>query len=145
MNIDEEYLETKVMTAPPHVLHQMVVDGAIRFANQAERALRKKDFSAAHLALGSSRGFILELITGLDPSKAPDLVDQLKGIFLFAYRKLVEADMSHNPQTVSDAIRVLRVHRDTWNELSQRLLTETQQSASPEQPIPGPHRLSWSG
>jgi flagellin-specific chaperone FliS len=39
MTTAAEYLEAQVLTASPHRLHLLVVDGAIRFARQAQAAL----------------------------------------------------------------------------------------------------------
>ena len=65
MNGPEEYLETQVMTATPHQLHMMVIDGAIRFATQAEEALQEDDFETAHFALNRSREFVTEVGEGV--------------------------------------------------------------------------------
>ena len=35
------YLESKVLTAPPHRLHLMLIEGAIRFGRQADEALQR--------------------------------------------------------------------------------------------------------
>lgn len=139
MNGEDEYLETKVMTARPHQLHLMVIDGAIRFALQAKEALNEQDVEAAHFALNTSRGFVAELISGLDPKHAPEIVDRLKGLFVFAYRNLVEADLRHDPQRIGAAIRVLKMHRETWVALSETL---QQQAADQTAEI---KQRSWTG
>lgn len=148
MTPQDEYLETRVMTAQPHQLHLMVLDGAIRFMKSAEKALDEKDYEAAHFALGSSRDFVAELISGLDPAHTPELVDQLKALFVFVYRNLVRADLEHDTQLVCDALKILQIHRDTWVAMTQQLpaqsafqpdsLPEDQPPASPHQP-PHPH------
>ena len=120
----DEYLETSVMTATPHQLHSMVVSAAIRFAVQAEQALEESDHEAAHFALNNSRDFVSELIAGLDQEQSPELVDQLKGLFYYVYRNLVQADLHHDCGMVRDALSILRIHRDTWNKLSEKLKQE---------------------
>jgi flagellar protein FliS len=125
---DDQYLEAKVMTATPHQLHLLVVDGAIRHATRAEQALEQQDIETAHLSLSSSRDFVSELISGLNADQAPQLIESLKALFVFVYRKLVAADTEHNPQLVRDALLVLRKHRDTWAELTQQLQQRQAQS-----------------
>ena len=39
MHRQDEYLDSKVMTASPYHLHLMVIDGAIRHAAQAEQTM----------------------------------------------------------------------------------------------------------
>ena len=42
-----QYLESKVLTAPPYRLHLMLIEGAIRFGRQAAEALERGDQVAA--------------------------------------------------------------------------------------------------
>ena len=114
-----DYLQTQVLTASPHRLHLMVVDGALRHAARAEQAIESGDFEAAHFALNKSRDFVTELLSGLDPGPAPELVGLLKNLFLFAYRKLAEADRCRDARLVRDARKILEMHRETWVEVGQ--------------------------
>lgn len=128
---DNEYLETQVMTAPPHQLHLMVLDGAIRFATRAEHALDQGDPETGHLALTKSRAFVTELLSGLDRERAPEMVDQLQSLFLFVYRNLVEADLQRDPQRVRNALRILRIHRETWIALMEKLQRDQEAIGAP--------------
>ncbi len=121
---NDEYMASQVMTAPPHQLHMLVVDGAIRFARQGRQALQDEDVETAHIALGKSRDCVSELISGLDEEQSPELTDQLKGLFFYAYRNLVQADIDRELQMIDDALRVLEVHRETWQALTDRLSQE---------------------
>jgi flagellar protein FliS len=135
---DDQYLEAKVLTATPLQLHLLVVDGAIRHAARAQQALEQSDVETAHASLGTSRDFVSELISGLDAGQAPQLVDSLKALFVFVYRKLVAADVERNPQLVREALVVLRKHRETWTELAQQLLQQQAQS------VPQSADKSWT-
>ena len=112
-----DYLETQVLTASPHRLHLMVVDGALRHAARATEALEAGDYESAHFALNKSREFVIELVSGLDPGPAPELADRLKNLFLFIYRNLAEADRRRDPRLVRDARKILEMHRETWLEV----------------------------
>ena len=142
---DDEYLETQVMTASPHQLHLMVIDGAIRHAAQAVKALEQNEIEKSHLALDNSRGFVGELISGLDETSAPELVATLKGLFFFVFRSLVDADLNRDAQPVHDALKILRMHRETWIELadiSREEKNASMQKNSPPQPHINPQRAS---
>lgn len=117
----DEYLEAQVMTASPHQLHLMVVDGAIRFATRAEQAIENDDIEAAHCALNDSRAFVTELISGLKDGEVPELTERLRGLFLFVYRNLIDADSEKDVQKVRDSLKILRSHRETWVELGEKL------------------------
>ena len=135
---DDQYLETQVMTASPLQLHLMVVDGAIRFAKHAMQALHESDIETAHSSLNKSRDFVSELIGGLRPDHAPELVDRLKGLFLFVHRSLVNADLNRDPTQVADALKVLELHRDA----SVKLIDKLRQQNSTE--AAGKRETSWT-
>ena len=141
MNGQDEYLESKVMTASPYHLHLLVIDGAIRHALQAEQAMATDEFETAHFALNDSRAFVGELVSGLDDGQAPELVDPLKGLFLFAFRNLVEADLQRDVAKIQDAIAVLRSHRETWLALADKLENLADDDSATSAP-PRPHHLS---
>lgn len=136
----DPYLETKVMTAQPHQLHMMVVDGAIRFATRAEQALAEQDFETAHFALNDARGFVSEMISGLQEEHAPELVQKLKSLFGFVFLNLVEADRDQDVVKVRDALKILRIHRETWAELGDTLA----ESADPASPVSTEQHVSQS-
>lgn len=120
MNIAEEYLETRVMTASPEELHLMVIDGAIRNAMHAREALTEKNYEGAHNALSQARQFVVELICGLNDEQSEEVVTNLKRLFAFAYQRLNEADMFHDVDMIQDALQVLESHRETWKEVIRR-------------------------
>ena len=135
----DEYLQTRVMTATPVQLHLMVVDGAIRNAADAERSLTKRRFDDAHGSIGRANAFVGELIAGLDPSRLPGVVENLKSLFLFIHHNLVEADRQRDPRRAADALSILRMHRETWVALGEKLARE----APTEAPRPE-GGFSWS-
>ncbi len=114
---NDEYLEAQVLTASPKQLHLMVIDGDIRFAVQAKRALEKNDIETAHFALNSSREFVSELMGGLNEEQSPEIVSQLKSVFFFVFRRLVDADLQRDVSIVSDTLKILRMYHETWYQL----------------------------
>jgi len=139
---EDAYLETKVMTAPSHQLHLMVIDGAIRLANQAETAMEAGDFETAHFALDKCRDFVTELISGLDEKQLPDVVEKLKGLFFFIYTNLVEADQDRDINKLRDSLKILLMHRETWLLLIEKLIQENQIESSGA--AAAPKSTSWS-
>jgi len=136
----DEYLETQVITAAPHQLHLMVIDGAIRFALTAEAALRQRQIEAANAALDQARGFVGEMLCGLNPTRFPEVVDRLKALFLFVHRNLVKAGIQRDVQLVTDSITILRLYRETWLALGEKL----KQESTAEAPAMSESRFSWA-
>lgn len=148
MNAAQEYLAARVMTAPPQALHLLVVDGALRHAARAEAALEAGDRETAQKALNDARSFVGELIGGLDKSAAPEVVANVASLFVFAYRRLAEADVYGSAEKVRDAAKVLRLHRETWAELVSKLQSSPEPAAAAARPavvaapaaaVPAPH------
>jgi len=117
----DEYLETQVKTASPERLHLMVVDAALRYGQQGVDALERGEIEAAWLSLNRSRACVAELISGIKPEPDPELSANLRGVFVFAYRQLATAGRTHAPQPAVDALKILQIHRETWQELIQQL------------------------
>ena len=139
MTFATEYLETNILTATPHQLHLMVIDGAIRHATGAETALQSRDFGQGQTQLSRANQFVAELIGGLDSTRQPQVVDRLKSVFVYVQRTLADAERKHDPQLVTDALAVLRLHRKTWVALGEQLAQEAASHCPP------PHTgFSWS-
>jgi flagellar secretion chaperone FliS len=139
MSFATEYLETKILTATPHQLHLMVIDGAIRYATAAENALQSRDFAQAQTQLDRANQFVAELIAGLDTARQPHVVDRLKSVFVFVQRTLADGDRRRDPRPVADALAVLRLHRQTWLALGEKLAQEAAEHC------PRPHAgFSWT-
>lgn len=140
MSYAAEYLESQVMTAGPHRLHLLVVDGAIRFARRASEALDGQRWDELDGALSRSRDCVAELLGGLDFDQAPDLADRLKALFTFVYRNLALADTERSHRRIRDALRILEIHRETWLELGESLA----KAAAGDHIVPTPHARSWT-
>lgn len=134
----DRYLESEVETASPHRLHLIVLDAAIRHGRIAREALQAGDRERAHEALAKCRDLIGELIGGLDASHAPNMIERLKALFVFAYRNCAEAETQQSPQAVADALRVLEMHRETWVELGRLLLADSGRTPEPAR-VDSPH------
>jgi len=141
MSQQDEYLETQVMTATPAQLHLMVIDGAVRFSTRAEEALDESDFEAAHFSLNTARDFVTELIGGLNDEHAPEITERLKALFAYVYRNLVEADMERDVTKVRDALKILRMHRESWTALMAQLNSDSANNG----PVPPPQGRNWAG
>ncbi|WP_417392955.1 flagellar export chaperone FliS [Gimesia sp.] len=140
----KDYLENQVLTAKPLQLHLMVVDGALRFARKAALAAADKNFEQAHFALDKSRDLVAELIGGLDPSQQPEMVEQLKALFVFVYENLHHADVKQDASFIQNAIKVLEIHRESWCELMAMLKDETPEAQSvihSHESLQRPHHL----
>ena len=104
----QAYLKTKVLTASPAELRLMLLDGAIRFSEQARRGYESKDFESAFDGTTKAQAILLELINALRPDQAPELCKRLSALYTFMYTSLVQASTTRDVALVDEVIQLLR-------------------------------------
>jgi len=134
----QKYLRTKVLTATAEQLQMMLFDGAIRFCQQARIALEKKNFEQSYQALTKAQAIVNQLICALKPDVLPDLCKRLKGLYAFAYRRLVDANLNHHVESLDEALNVLKFQRQTWAMLMENLGKQKAAAAAAKLDIPAP-------
>lgn len=113
-NGSDAYLRTKVMTAKPAELRLMLLDGALRFTEQARQGYASKDFELAYNGTRRAQAILLELVTSLRHDIAPELCKNVAAVYTFLYTSLVKASMTKDISAVDDVLRILRYERETW-------------------------------
>jgi len=131
------YLRDAVMTATPEQLQLMLYDGAIRFARQARDALQRRDYETSCERLTRAQHIILEMLSGLNYDVNRELCERVASLYNFLYRKLVDACVEHSTAHVDDALKVLRLERETWQLLVDRLQRDRDLAAAGDAPPGG--------
>ena len=108
------YLRDSVLTATPEQLQLMLYDGAIRFSHQGRDAIERKDYEASFEKLTRAQHIVQEMQSGLRHEVNPQLCERVASIYNFVYRKLVDASTGRDVGAIDDAVRILRIERDTW-------------------------------
>ena len=134
----QNYLRTQVLTATPEQLQMMLYDGAIRFAEQARPALASKNWEASYNAISRAQKIITELTSSLRHDIAPELCGRLASIYNFIYRKLVEANVEHKSESLDEAIKILKIQRETWEMLLKQLGRQKAAEAARKLDVPAP-------
>ena len=134
----QNYLKTRVLTATPEQLQMMLYDGAIRFCEQAGPAIAKKDWETTYNTLSKAQRIVTELITSLRHEIQPDLCKKLAGLYTYIHRKLVDASTKHNPESLEEALRLLRYQRETWAMLMDQIGKQKAGTVARKIDIPAP-------
>ena len=129
---DNPYLRDAVLTATPEQLQLMLYDGAIRFAMQGRDALEKKDYATSHDKLTRAQNIITEMQAGLNYDVNRELCERVASIYGFLFAKLVEGNVQRDLQAIDDALRVLRIERQTWQILVDKVNKVRQQQDEPD-------------
>ena len=131
----QAYLRTKVMTASPAELRLMLIDGAIRFAEQTKRGYETRNFEMSFDGTTKTQAILMELVNALRPEQAPELCQRLTALYTYLYRLLVEASSERDVSKVDEVLTRLRFERETWS-LCLGELAKENRSASTMQELP---------
>jgi flagellar protein FliS len=117
----DDYLTTEVTTAPPQKLHLMLIEAAVRSAELARERWRAGQDGSASAALVRAQEILGELLAGLNREADAALAKRVASVYLFVFRNLMQANCQRDEQKLDDAIRVLKVERETWRQVCRQL------------------------
>jgi flagellar protein FliS len=137
-----QYLESKVLTAPSHRLHLMLIEGAIRYAKEAEAALRRDDAVTADAPSMRLIDVISELLVGVRQTKT-ELNQKIAELYLYLFRLAGEAKVNDDPDKLVEVLKLLEFERQTWQLVCDKLGNELPADAGPARsPIAVPIQTS---
>lgn len=139
------YLTTKVLTASPHELRLMLLDGAIKFCRQGRDGLARKDFEACFNGYTRCRAIITELITTMRPEPDPALYQRLSGLYLYMLSRLLESSHGKDVAKADEVIKLLEYERETWALLMEKVAKERTGAAPTPAAPPAAHPLAAAG
>jgi flagellar protein FliS len=130
---NNDYLEARILTAPQHKLHQILLEAAIRNGRHARAAMDQGRMDQAHAFLLRSLDIVEELVAGVR-GQTSDINVKLTQLYEFVYVSLVRAKLHEAPGPLVEALGILEFQRETW-QLACDKLENTACSA-----VPPPHR-----
>lgn len=140
------YLRNTILQASPEQLQLMLYDGAIRYSLQGREAILRKDYEATYEKLSRAQKILLEMQAGLRPEVNRELCERLSGLYNFIYRKLVSGSVNHDVSDIDDALKILRMERQTWVILMEKVAAERgDQSSAADEEAFQPGSLSLEG
>jgi flagellar protein FliS len=141
---ENPYLRNAVLTATPEQLQLMLYDGAIRFATQGRDAVVRKDFEASFEKLTRAQNIVLEMQSGLNYDVNRPLCERMASIYNFVYRKLVDGNVTRDVAHIDDALKVLRIERETWQILVDKVNRLNEEGSRPESAATGEQPCGFS-
>lgn len=118
VNGTDRYLETAVETASPARLIVMLYDGAIRFINEANYAMRQRDYETQNYKLQRAQKILAELISSLDFEKGGEIAENLFRLYTYMYNQLVEANIQDAPERLEHVVVLLSELREAWDTIA---------------------------
>jgi flagellar protein FliS len=142
------YLKTKVMTASREELRLMLIDGAIKFAQQALHGLEANDQEEIYAGFSQCRDIVLELLNTIKPEHAPDVAKSVQDLYTFMYGELVKSSIKKDQEILREVISLLEYDRETWvltmSKVAQERNSMSIANAAPTMPEQAPVQRSIS-
>ena len=113
----KQYSQVQIQTANKGKLIVMLYQGAIKFMKKALRGMEKKDMEEKGNALIKAQDIILELLYALDQemlNSGNELALNLQRLYLYAYRRLVHANVRQDEGAIKEIIDVMTNLAEAW-------------------------------
>jgi flagellar protein FliS len=111
--MNSQYLESKVLTAPPHRLHLLLIEGAIRFGRQAESEQTAGNRAAAMGSLSRMLDIVGEMLAGVRQTKS-EINEKLAAVYWYIFRRVSEAILASDEAALAEVLKLLEFERETW-------------------------------
>lgn len=108
------YRKNAAMGASPVQLVVMLYDGAIRFMEEGKRAMEEKNYEVQNAKLQRAQKIVMELMGSLDFAQGGEVAKNLLKLYEFVLAELVEANITDDPQRISNAQHTMRELREAW-------------------------------
>jgi flagellar protein FliS len=112
------YLQTQIRSSTPLELVVMLYDGAIRHANAAADAMRRKDIPTRRDAISRALAIISELQSTLDMNQGGPVAEELDRLYTWMSSRFVDATVKQDAAPILEAKRILEILRDGWQQVS---------------------------
>jgi len=131
LNAAQQYTNTAVETGSPVRLVAMLYQGAIRFVNEAEEAIRARDTERKADRINRAIRIVQELGNALESDAAPELCERLSTLYEYLEYELLQASTFNDPHHLDHCRRVLTRLSDAWEQLADQNVEPDSAHADP--------------
>ena len=115
------YGEVKVHSAiegaSPTELISMLFDGVSSRLNQSLTAIEAGEIAKKGELISQTISILEYLTAVLDEHNAPEVADNLQGLYRYMVTTLLNANINNDPTTIREVISLMTEVRDAWNEM----------------------------
>jgi flagellar protein FliS len=108
-------VHSHVENASPHKLILMLLDGALAKIRLAKGLMEQRQNAAKGEQIGWALSIIEGLKGSLDLAGGGEIAANLDALYDYAMRRLVEANLDNNPETLDEVARLLSEVRAGWD------------------------------
>lgn len=111
------YKNNAVNTSTPGELTLMLYNGALKFIEQAKRAINEKNITEKNTAIQKAQAIVTELMITLD--RSVPIAENMLVLYDYVNNRLIEANIHNNVERLNEAAEIMTEFRDTWKEVIQ--------------------------
>ncbi|MGM0640125.1 MAG: flagellar export chaperone FliS [Thermotogota bacterium] len=111
-----KYLESSVNTASPAKLVEMLYQNSIERLEKTKKLIKNKDLSEANKQIIRVQDIITELNVSLDLKAGGDISKNLRSLYNYMNRRLVEANIKKDLEILEEVKIMIKDLLETWRE-----------------------------
>ncbi|MBM7559373.1 flagellar export chaperone FliS [Marinitoga litoralis] len=115
-NANNKYIESMVKTASPAKLVELLYLNSIERLNRARKYIEEKKFADANTQIIRVEDIIMELNLSLDMEKGGEISKNLRSLYAYMYRRLLEANLNKNVEILEEVKSLLNTLLEAWRE-----------------------------
>jgi flagellar protein FliS len=113
-NAQDAYLESRILSADPVELVQILYQTAYSSVEKARRCLRQGDIAGRAKEINRVIGVLTELASALDRQMGGDLGRNLAGLYDYMQRRVLEAHVEQTEPPLAEVSRLLATLLEGW-------------------------------
>lgn len=125
----DAYTQVDVETASQGKLIVMLINGAIKRAEEAKRQIERGSTESVHNNLVRAQDIIGELRGSLN-MRAGQIAVNLDRIYEYLQHLLITANIRKNPHPIDECVELMTQVRDMWQEVFDIVMSEDQERRS---------------
>ena len=133
-HVNKQYSEVEIKTANKGKLIVLLYRGAIRFMKKALLQLEQKNMEGKGNNLIRAQDIVLELLYSIDQEmldSGNELAVNLQRLYLYCYRRLVNANVQMDPQPIEEVIVLMENLLEAWEQVVSGQVTEGEGAVDP--------------
>jgi len=114
INAQYQYFESRVLSADPMELIEILYEAALESVGKAIRHLREGDIAARSKAISRAHAILVELGFSLNRDADPKLAANLVELYDYMERRLNEANFQQIEPPLAEVAKLLTTLREGW-------------------------------
>jgi len=133
-NGHDAYLESRVLSADPIELVNMLYQGCMQAVREARLHLAEGRIAERSREITKACQIVIELAVSLDHERGGEISRRLALLYDYMHRRLLEANMRQSDEPLADVLGLLSTLSEGWEGIRTPESTPVAESALPAQP-----------